>query len=92
MPWLSQRSLAVAFVLVTLIAAWPKSSLMLAIALIDGVGLLFVYFPDTIDDLTYGTYSRGGQIDSHTPSWMISGVGWILMILMAGLLFAKHRL
>ena len=92
MPWLSQRSLALAFALVTLAAAWPKSSLMAAIALIDGVGLLFIYLPDTIDDMTFGSYSRGGQIDSHTPSWMISGVGWLLMLLMAGLLFTKHRL
>ena len=92
MPWLSQRSFALGFGLVTLAAAWPKSSLMVAIALIDGVGLLFIFFPDTIDDLTYGTYSRGGPIDSHTPPWMISGVGWVLMLLMAGLLFAKHRL
>jgi hypothetical protein len=91
MPWLLQRSLSVAFALVTLAAAWPKSSLMVAISLIDSVGLLFIYFPDTIDDMTFGTYSRGGQIDSHTPSWMISGVGWLLMLLMAILLFVKHR-
>ena len=92
MPWLSQRSLSVAFALVTLAAAWPKSNLMVAIALVDAVALLLIFFPETIDDFTYGSYSRGGQIDSHTPSWMISGVGWLLMLLMAGLLFTKHRL
>jgi hypothetical protein len=92
MPWLSQRSLALAVLLGTLVGAWPNRGLMLATALIDGIGILFICFPDTIDDLTYGTYSRGGQIDSHTPSWMISGAGWLLMLLMVGLLFSKHRL
>jgi hypothetical protein len=92
MPWLSQRSLALAVVLGTLVGAWPNHGLMWATALIDGVGLLFIFFPDTIDDMTFGTYSRGGPIDAHTPSWMISGVGWLLMLLMVGLLFSKQRL
>jgi hypothetical protein len=41
---------------------------------------VLIYFPDTIDDWTFGTFTRGGQIDSHTPPWMIAGLGWILSI------------
>jgi hypothetical protein len=41
--------------------------------------------------VAYGTFTRGGQIDAHTPSWMLAGVGWILMLLMAAVLFLpKH--
>jgi hypothetical protein len=68
---LSLRSLALAVVLVTLVGAWPRFGLMWAVLLIDGVGLVLIYFPDTIDDLTFGTFTRGAQIDSHTPPWMI---------------------
>jgi hypothetical protein len=87
MPAFSHRSLALVVVLATLIWAWPKFGLMWAIALVDGIGLVLIYFPDTIDDLTFGTFTRGGQIDAHTPPWMIAGIGWILIILMVAALF-----
>jgi hypothetical protein len=91
MPALSHRSLAFVVLLITLIAAWPKVGLMWAIVLVDGIGLVIIFFPDTIDDLMYGTFTRGGQIDAHTPSWMIAGVGWILILLMTAVLFLpKH--
>jgi hypothetical protein len=93
MPALSHRLLAIVVFIITLIAAWPKFGVMWAIVLVDGIGLVLIYFPDTIDDLTFGTFTRGGQIDAHTPPWMISGVGWILILLMAGVLFLpKHAL
>lgn len=91
MPALSHRSFAVAFVFATLVLAWPRSDLMWAIILIDGAGLVLIYFPDTIDDLTYGSFTRGGQIDSHTPPWMIAGVGWMIIMLMAIVLFWTKR-
>ena len=91
MPALSHRSIALVVVLVTLAWAWPKSELMWAIAFIDGIGLVLIYFANTIDDLTFGTFTRGGQIDAHTPPWMISGIGWILIFLTAAALFwPKH--
>ncbi len=93
MPVLSHRSLAFVVLLVTLVAAWPKFGVMWAIVIVDGIGLALIYFPDTIDDLTIGTFTRGGQIDAHTPPWLISSVGWILILLMGGVLFwPKHAL
>jgi hypothetical protein len=88
---LSHRSLAIVVVLLTLAWAWPKFGLMGAIALCDCVGLVLICFPETIDDLTFGSFARGGQINVHTPPFMIAGVGWILILLLAGILiWPKH--
>lgn len=91
MPALSHRLLALVLVLVTLTGAWPNSNLVWTVLFVDGVALVLIFFSDTIDDLTFGTFTRGGQIDSHTPPWMISGIGWLLMLLVAaGLFWPKH--
>jgi hypothetical protein len=93
MPLLSHQSLALVVVLVTLIGAWPNHHLMWSVAFMDGMALLLIYFPDTIDDLTFGLVTRGGPIDAHTPPWMISFVGWLLILLMAAVLYTqKHAL
>jgi hypothetical protein len=86
----NQRLLALAVVLITLMGSWPHVGSMWAIVIVDGVALVLIYFPDTIDDLTFGTFSRGGQIDSHTPPWMISSIGWLLMFLMAGVVLRRR--
>lgn len=88
----SNRSLALAVVLLTLIGAWPRFDVMGAILLVDGVALVLIYFPDTIDDLTFGTYVRGGLIDSHTPPFLIAAFGWVIMLTLAAVLYwPRHR-
>ena len=54
----------------------------------NGLALLFIWFPEAIDDLTFGMRTRGGQIDAHTPPFLIAAVGWILLALITWFLFS----
>ena len=38
------------------------------VTLVCGPGLALIWFPEQIDDFTYGAWYRGYQVDSHTPS------------------------
>jgi hypothetical protein len=52
--------------------------------------LALIWFPEQIDDLTYGAWYRGYQIDSHTPSGAIAALGWfILLLCVVALFFAR---
>lgn len=92
LPVLSHRSIALIVVSATLVGAWPNANVMWAIAIVDAVGFVLICFPDTIDDLTFGTFTRGARIDAHTPPWMIAGIGWLLIFLMAALLVWRTRI
>jgi hypothetical protein len=52
--------------------------------------LALIWFPEQIDDLTFGSWSRGYQIDSHTPSVAVAALGWIFLLLFALALFLAH--
>jgi hypothetical protein len=54
----------------------------------DGLALIMIWFPAAIDELTFGQWTRGGQIDAHTPPFLIAAVGWILLVLITYLLFS----
>jgi hypothetical protein len=49
--------------------------------------LALIWFPEQIDDLTFGTWSGGYQIDSHTPGVAVAALGWIFLVLFALALF-----
>lgn len=49
--------------------------------------LALIWFPEQIDDLTYGAWYRGYQIDSHTPSGAIVVLGWLILLLCVAALF-----
>jgi len=52
--------------------------------------LALIWFPEQIDDLTYGAWYRGYQIDTHTPGGAIAALGWLLLLLcVTALLFAR---
>jgi hypothetical protein len=54
--------------------------------------LALIWFPEQIDDLTFGTWSGGYQIDSHTPGIAVAALGWIFLLLFAlALIVAPHR-
>ena len=63
----------------------------IAVATLIVVPLLaLIWFPEQIDDLTYGAWYRGYQIDTHTPSGAIAALGWVLLLLcVAALFFAR---
>ena len=83
----SHRSAALAVAALGLARAWPDARSLWAIALVGGGALALIWFPDTIDDLTFGSCQRGYQIDSHTPPWMICGFGWSLLLLITVALY-----
>ncbi|HYM26924.1 MAG TPA: hypothetical protein VET66_02145 [Steroidobacteraceae bacterium] len=49
--------------------------------------LALIWFPEQIDDLTFGAWYRGYQIDSHTPGVAIAALGWVFLLLFATALF-----
>jgi len=49
--------------------------------------LALIWFPEVVDELTFGTWHGGYRIDAHTPSFLIALMGWILLFLAAYALF-----
>jgi hypothetical protein len=45
--------------------------------------LALIWFPEQIDDVTFGTWSGGYQIDSHTLGIAVAALGWIFLLLFA---------
>ncbi len=52
-------------------SAWPMHSGFWLVTFGCGPMLLLIWFPQGIDDLTFGLWYRGYQIDSHTPGVLI---------------------
>jgi hypothetical protein len=69
------------------VGAWPMHA-GLWLASIGCVPLLaLIWFPRQIDELTFGDWHRGYQIDSHTPSVLIAAIGWMVLLLFTAALF-----
>ena len=71
-------------------AVWPKSDGIWSVVLVEGVALILIWFPNEIDEYTFGNTGLRVQINKHTPPFLIAGVGWILLILFTVLLF-RHE-
>jgi hypothetical protein len=67
-------------------ACWIPSGFWI-VTFVSGPLLALIWFPEQIDDLTYGTWYKGNQIDSHTPGAAIAAIGWIFLLLFALALF-----
>ena len=68
------------------IIAWPIPGGFWVVTLVCGPLLLFIWFPQEVDDFTFGGWSRGSQIDTHTPGALIAAMGWIFLVLVAAIL------
>ena len=66
---------------------WSIPSGFLVVTLVCVPVLAFIWFPEQIDDLTYGAWYRGYQIDSHTPSGAIAALGWLILLVCVAALF-----
>jgi hypothetical protein len=87
MPGLSSRSLSI---LVAAAALWRALNVPSGLWLVvvgTGPALLLIWFPEQVDDYTFGTWTRGGRIDAHTPPFLIAAAGWVLLLLCAAVLF-----
>lgn len=70
-------------------AWWLPSGLWIATFVCWPI-LALIWFPEQIDDLSFGAWSKGAQIDTHTPPAAIAAMGWIFLLLFAGALFFVH--
>jgi len=67
--------------------ALPSHNLLWAVVLCDGSAAGLIFFSKQLDDITFGTTLRGGQINAHTPAFLIAGFGWVLLLCLSALLF-----
>jgi hypothetical protein len=80
---MTSRSLSAALIVGTLVngafhhmGAGDLFGLGLALA---GCALL-IWFPDEINSLTLGEWTRGAQINVPTPPCLIAGFGWVVLV------------
>jgi hypothetical protein len=67
-------------------AIWIPSGFWI-VTLVSVPILALIWFPEQIDDLTFGGWYQGYQIDSHTPGVAIAVLGWLFLLLFALALF-----
>jgi hypothetical protein len=78
---LASRLLALLIGAVAVLHAWPQGRYAFKVFLQCGIACVLIWFPQAVDDFTFGTTRVGHKIDSHTPAWMIAAMGWILLML-----------
>lgn len=85
------RALSLVVVAAAYARAWWIPSGLWLVTLVCGPVLALIWFPEQIDDLTFGAWSRGSQIDRHTPAAAIVSMGWVFLLLFAiALYFVRH--
>ncbi len=75
------RSLSLLVIAVSLWFAFPIDKGGWYVFLVLVPSLVFIWFPEQVDEYTFGTWRDGHQIDAHTPPVMIAIAGWILLLL-----------
>lgn len=80
------RIVSLIVVAVAFITAWPIRGGFWVVTLVCGPLLLLIWFPQEIDDFTFGSWSRGSQINTHTPGVLVAAMGWIFLVLVAAML------
>lgn len=83
----ASRLLSLVVVAAAYVRAWSIPSGAAVVTIIFVPVLALIWFPEQIDDLTYGSWYRGYQIDSHTPGGAIAALGWLLLLLCAAAIF-----
>jgi hypothetical protein len=77
------RVLSLVVTAVAYVSAWPMHAGFWLVTIGSIPLLTLIWFPRQIDELTFGDWYRGYQIDSHTPPVLIAVIGWILLLLFA---------
>ena len=81
------RVLSLVVVAAAYVRVWSIPAGFWAVTIVFVPLLCLIWFPEQIDDLTYGGWFRGYQIDSHTPRGAIAALGWLLLLLCAAAVF-----
>ena len=87
MTHLSSRSLSIIVAVAVLFHIWPNKDGLVRIAIAMAIPLLLIWFPEQVDDYTFGTWDKGNRINVHTPSVMIAMFGWVILLLEASIIF-----
>jgi hypothetical protein len=80
------RGASLLVIVIALRFAWPIPKGGWYVALIVIPSLLFIWFPEKVDEYTFGTWQDGYRIDSHTPPILIAIVGWVILLVDASLI------
>ena len=83
----SRRLVVLLIVLGDLWRALPSHDLLWAVVFCDGTAAGLIFFSSQLDDISFGKTQPGYQIDTHTPAFLISGFGWVLLLGFSALLF-----
>lgn len=81
------RILSLLVVAAAYVRAWWLPSGLWLVTLVCWPILALIWFPELIDDLSFGVWTKGAQIDTHTPPVAIAVMGWIFLLLFAAALF-----
>jgi hypothetical protein len=76
---LVSRILSLVVVAAALWRVWDVHTGPWYVVLVVIPALVFIWFPETVDDYTFGTWAYGNRIDSHTPAFLIASLGWVLL-------------
>jgi hypothetical protein len=77
------RVLSLVVVAAMYVRGWWIPSGFWIVTLISAPIMALIWFPEQIDDLTFGAWYGGSQVDSHTPSVAVAALGWIFLLLFA---------
>ena len=83
----TSRVLSLVLVALSYLRAWSIHGGFWLVTLAFVPVLALIWFPEQIDDFTYGGWFRGYQIDSHTPRGAIAALGWLILLLCVTALF-----
>jgi hypothetical protein len=85
------RALSLIVLAVAYVRACAIPSGLWLVTLVCAPVLALIWFPEQIDDLTFGAWYQGYQIDSHTPGAAVAVMGWVFLLLFTLALFLAHH-
>ena len=84
------RVLSLMVVAAAYVRGWWIPSGLWFVTLVCWPLLALIWFPEQLDDLSFGSWTRGSQIDTHSPPAAIAAMGWVFLFLVTGILFFVH--
>lgn len=82
------RGLSLVVIAVALWFAFPIANGGWYVLLILVPSLVFIWFPEQVNEYTLGTWQHGYQIDASTPPTLIAIAGWVLLLIDASLIIS----
>jgi hypothetical protein len=84
------RVLSLILIAVAYVSAWPMHNGLWLVTLGCVPILALIWYPEEVDDYTFGAWYRGNQIDTHTPPVLIAAMGWFVLLVFATALFVAR--